>query len=196
MTTMDKVVIKRWTPYPFRQFILKIHGRCDLACDYCYVFTKADDRWRTRPPFMARSTMRAAARRIAEHASTHRLPSVDVVLHGGEPLLAGPTELAYCLDVLRSVVGSATTVGIQLQTNGVRLDDALLRLFARHRVRIGVSLDGERSAHDRHRVRANGTGSYDLVATALRRLGRPPYRTGPHHRRDGRRGRTRRMPTG
>src|SRR6266566_6361340 len=36
---VDKYMIKSWTPHPFRQFILKIHGRCDLSCDYCYVFT-------------------------------------------------------------------------------------------------------------------------------------------------------------
>ena len=25
-----------------RQFILKIHRRCDLRCDYCYIYTMAD----------------------------------------------------------------------------------------------------------------------------------------------------------
>ena len=25
-----------WQPTPFRQFLLKMHTRCNLACDYCY----------------------------------------------------------------------------------------------------------------------------------------------------------------
>jgi uncharacterized protein len=117
-----------------------------------------------------------AAERIAEHATAHQLPHVDVVLHGGEPLLAGLTGLEFCLDTLRSVTGAVTTVGLHLQTNGVRLDTKMLRLFARHRVRVGVSIDGDREAHDRHRVRANGSGTYDRVATALRLLGAPRHR--------------------
>ena len=31
-----------WRPVPFRQFIIKIHSRCNLACDYCYVYEMAD----------------------------------------------------------------------------------------------------------------------------------------------------------
>ena len=32
-----------------RQFLLKVHSRCNLACDYCYVYQHADQSWRTRP---------------------------------------------------------------------------------------------------------------------------------------------------
>lgn len=174
--TIDKNVTEKWTAHPFRQFILKVHGRCDLACDYCYVYTMANDRWRTRPPFMSRETMAVAARRIAEHAVAHQLPRVDVVLHGGEPLLVGLSGLDHCLGVLRSVVGSVTELGLQVQTNGIRLDEAILSLFTRYGVRVGVSLDGDRRAHDRHRVRANGTGTYDRVAASLRLLGKPEHR--------------------
>ena len=35
-----------WRPTPFRQFIVKIHSRCDLACDHCYVYATPDQRWR------------------------------------------------------------------------------------------------------------------------------------------------------
>ena len=35
-----------------------------------------------------------AVERIAEHADKHGLASVDVILHGGEPLLAGAEWLA------------------------------------------------------------------------------------------------------
>ena len=31
-----------WRPVPLYEFIIKIHGRCDLACDYCYMFEMAD----------------------------------------------------------------------------------------------------------------------------------------------------------
>ena len=34
---------------PLSQFVLKVHSRCDLACDHCYVYEAADQSWRGRP---------------------------------------------------------------------------------------------------------------------------------------------------
>jgi len=42
---------------PFRQFILKVHSRCDLACDHCYVYEHADQTWRHKPKVIADETV-------------------------------------------------------------------------------------------------------------------------------------------
>src|ERR1700683_5624618 len=42
---------------PFRQFVLKICSRCDLACDHCYVYEYADQSWRGRPLAIASETL-------------------------------------------------------------------------------------------------------------------------------------------
>src|SRR5262245_24739399 len=84
-----------WQPTPFREFILKLHSRCNLACDYCYIYESADQSWRARPTVMSSETVQQAAVRIGEHAKAHRLTRVDVVLHGGEPLLAGIGHIAF-----------------------------------------------------------------------------------------------------
>ena len=31
-----------WRPTPVHDVVLKVHQRCNLACDYCYVYTQAD----------------------------------------------------------------------------------------------------------------------------------------------------------
>jgi uncharacterized protein len=160
----------------FREFVLKIHGRCDLACDYCYVYTMADQRWRDRPKAMSRQTMLRTAARICEHARTHGLSAVDVVLHGGEPLLAGHDGIEFCVRALLAEAGDDVRVHIRLHTNGVRLDSRFLRLFHTLGVRVSVSLDGEPSAHDRHRRRPDGTGSHSQVSESIRRLSGAPYR--------------------
>jgi uncharacterized protein len=152
---------------PFRQFILKIHSRCDLACDYCYVYTMADQRWRSQPKAMSPQTMVATARRIAEHAASHGLHAVEVVLHGGEPLLAGPKRIAHLASVIRDAVPPGVEVGLRLQTNGLRLDSDLIRLLADLRIRVGVSLDGGPEHNDLHRRRRDGSGSYAGVRRAL-----------------------------
>jgi uncharacterized protein len=165
-----------WRPVPFRQFIVKIHGRCNLACDYCYVYEAADQSWRGRPVRMGRDVLDRFCQRVAEHAADHALDRVAVILHGGEPLLAGRDTLAYAADRLRAELPARTALELSVQTNGVLLDEAYLALLAEHDCRVGVSLDGTAADHDRHRRDAHGRGSAARVDAALRRLTAPRYR--------------------
>ncbi|MFD5553195.1 FxsB family cyclophane-forming radical SAM/SPASM peptide maturase [Streptomyces sp. NPDC127068] len=163
---------------PFHSFILKIHSRCDLACDYCYMYEGADQSWRGQPRTMSPAVLDRTAARIAEHATTHGLSAVKVVLHGGEPLLMGPAGLGRAVRALRRALDAVPVerVDIAVQTNGLGLDERYLALFAELDVRVGVSLDGDAAGHDRHRRRANGRGSHTEVAAALRRLTEGPHR--------------------
>jgi uncharacterized protein len=166
-TTLDVAALLSagFTPRPFRQYVLKLTARCDLACDYCYVFAMADEGWRSKPPVLLRT-----AERIAQHVIEHELSDVSVVLHGGEPLLAGVDVIAYAATMVRQLLPAGTRVDLQVQTNGLRLDEPMLRVLAEHGIRVGVSLDGDRAAHDRHRRHAGGRPSFDAVSASLRRL--------------------------
>jgi uncharacterized protein len=170
------LVASGWRPVPFREFIVKIHSRCDLSCDYCYMFEMADQSWRGQPKRMSADTAEATAARIGEHARSHRLSDVTLILHGGEPLLAGESLIWTLVEATRKAAGPAVSVAVRVQTNGVGLNDAYLRLFDELDVRVGVSLDGDQEAQDRHRRFASGRGSYAAVAEGLRRLRQPQFR--------------------
>jgi uncharacterized protein len=162
---------------PIRQFVLKVASRCNLACDYCYVYELRDTGWRSRPRAMAPATLDRLAERIAEHAAAHGLAAVRVILHGGEPLLAGSDALARFATATTALLSrTGARADIVLQTNGTLLTPRTLDLLRRHGIRVGVSLDGDRAAHDRHRLRADGQGSHAEVTRALGLLGRPAYR--------------------
>jgi uncharacterized protein len=165
-----------WRPTPFSQFVLKVHSRCNLACDYCYMYTLADQSWRDRPLTMSPATLLAAARRIRQHGQAHGLSGVNVVLHGGEPLLAGPRYLADAVRLLRDTIEPGLRLTISLQTNGLLLTAELLAAFARLGVRVGVSLDGSAAGHDQHRRYAHGAGSHAEVTRRLRLLSSPEFR--------------------
>jgi uncharacterized protein len=165
-----------WRPTPFREFVLKIHARCDLACDYCYMYQMADQSWRTRPKRMSLTTVEQTAARIGEHVRRHSLREIGLVLHGGEPLLAGPDFIHYVVDAVREAVGDEATLHTSVQTNGVGLDDRYLALFGQIGARVGVSLDGDSGAQDRHRRFASGRGSHAVVTAALQKLAEGRYR--------------------
>lgn len=165
-----------WRPTPFQQFVLKIHSRCNLACTYCYMYEMADQGWRRQPRRMSQSTIDSVAERIAEHARRNRLSQVDVILHGGEPLLAGADHIRYAVNAVRSAVDPGVTVNVQVQTNGVLLDSVFLELFAELDILVAVSLDGDREANDRHRRAPSGQGSYDRVHAGLVNLTSSSFR--------------------
>jgi uncharacterized protein len=123
---------------------------------------------------MSDAVMAATARRIAEHAERHRLPVLAVTFHGGEPLLAGSDFLDQAARTLRRAIPSVTRLDLDLQTNGLLLNERFLDVFSRHGIRVGVSVDGSAAQHDLHRRRANGLGSHADVQEALVLLrGRP-----------------------
>jgi uncharacterized protein len=165
-----------WNPIPFREFIVKIHSRCDLSCDYCYMYEMADQSWRDQPRRMSAETAEWTAKRIGEHARAHGLAAVALVLHGGEPLLAGRELIARIVQDTRAAAGPSVRVDVGIQTNAVGLDDAYLKLFSELGVQVSVSLDGTAEGHDRHRRFASGRGSYAAVSTGIQRLIQAPFR--------------------
>ncbi|MGP4024071.1 FxsB family cyclophane-forming radical SAM/SPASM peptide maturase [Actinomadura sp. 3N407] len=165
-----------WRPTPFHEFVIKVHSRCNLSCDYCYMYEMADQGWRSQPRRMARPVVDHVARRIAEHARQNLLPDVDVILHGGEPLLAGLDHLRYTLDAIRTAAEPDVTVRFHMQTNAVLLDSRFLDLFDEFGVILGISLDGDEQAHDRHRRHGDGRGSHHEVLAGLDAVTAPEYR--------------------
>jgi uncharacterized protein len=164
------LLMRGWQPRPLSEFVLKVHSRCNLACDYCYVYESADQTWMRRPKQMSPTVIRSAAARIAEHADRHALREVDVVLHGGEPLLAGASVIETVVREIRGAVPASCRVVCCVHTNGVLLTEQTLDVLAACEIGVSVSLDGDQGAHNRHRYYANGRGSHAQVTRGLELL--------------------------
>jgi uncharacterized protein len=159
-----------------QQLVLKIHSRCDLACDHCYVYEASDQSWRSRPTVISEETLDQVVRRLTEYVSAINLESVTIILHGGEPLLVGPTRLGRICSELTLALTPVTTLDLRIHTNAVRLNRDHLRIFDEFGVKVGVSLDGDRVANDRHRLDRRGRSSYERVLRGIDLLRLPEYR--------------------
>lgn len=159
-----------WKTVPFTEFICKVHSLCNLDCDYCYVYHHADQSWRRKPRQMSFEQVELLAGRIREHAQAHSLPDVRIVLHGGEPLLVGVEYLRRFASLMREQVGAVTRVHLGVQTNATLLTTEMLDALSELDVRVGVSLDGDAKANDRHRLFHNGQSSFRQAQQGLELL--------------------------
>lgn len=54
-----------------------------------------------------------------------------------------------------------------MQTNGTIISAAWIDILRKHRVSVGISMDGTKALHDRHRRTVTGKGSYDTIVGNL-----------------------------
>ena len=140
------------------------------------MYHHADQSWRDRPRFMSDETVKALARNLADYVAKTKIDEITVLLHGGEPLLAGEDRIVRFCKTLRDTLRSqSATIVFAMQTNGVLLTPRWLEILNDFDVTFGISFDGNRAANDRHRLDHNGSSSYDDVERALRLLQTSPH---------------------
>ena len=71
---------------------------------------------------------------------------------------------------LYSTLADKCRLDLRIHTNGVRLNEQFCELFAEYGVKVGISLDGDQAANDRHRRYADGRSSYEYVIRAIELL--------------------------
>jgi uncharacterized protein len=150
--------------------LLKVASRCNLNCDYCYVYQHADSSWRAQPKLMSEATIRQFGLRLDEYVAAQGLDRFSVIFHGGEPLLYSAEGLARLAAIVRDAVRPSCALEFSLQTNGVLLTDEALGLVAAAGISVSLSLDGPRHVHDRHRLNHAGESTFDATLVALDRL--------------------------
>ena len=156
-----------------RCFLLKVASRCNINCDYCYMYNHLDQGWKLQPKLMSDATLLLAAERIRDYVLEHGLDRIAIVYHGGEPLLLGTKKLIAHAEFLKKLLPE-TEIEFSLQTNGVLIKEADILNFKASNIQISLSIDGPESANDRHRLDHQGRSSYDATANAMAILERYP----------------------
>jgi uncharacterized protein len=159
--------------FSIRCFLLKVASRCNINCDYCYMYNHLDQSWKSQPKLMSDKTLLATAERIRDYTVNKKLDRIAVVYHGGEPLLMSTDKLVAHAKSLKNLLPDVI-VEFSLQTNGILLKEEDIQKFQEVDIQVSLSLDGPAVANDRHRLDHKGKSSYAGTEKALTLLEKYP----------------------
>ncbi|MGB8957391.1 MAG: anaerobic sulfatase maturase, partial [Candidatus Aminicenantales bacterium] len=154
-------------------FVKPAGAACNLACSYCYYLDKGPAGPTAAPSRMPEAILESY---VAQHIAASPDEIVRFSWHGGEPTVLGLDYLRGIVDIERRLCPPGRTIANGLQTNGTLLDDEWGRFLAAAGFSVGLSLDGPRGIHDRHRLTRDGRSSFDDAMRGydiLRRRGVP-----------------------
>src|SRR2546427_2069843 len=93
---------------------------CDtfLNCTYCYMYNLGDSSYLGQPKVMSDAVVTASMEKIRRHCLRHGVTEVGLVLHGGEPMLAGRDFFRRFVAEAQRVLRPELTPHFMMQTNG------------------------------------------------------------------------------
>ena len=112
--------------------------------------------------FMDQATAEEACEAMAKSTAA---ATIEITYHGGEPLLQSGEWFEQTTQELQKRVSAlGKQVRFSLQSNGSLLDERHVETFLRHRILVGISLDGERDVQNSIR------GEFDRTLASTLRL--------------------------
>jgi uncharacterized protein len=131
---------------------LVLTAGCNLACSYCFQNSKKAEK-------MPWGTLRAGL----DLAMNSKRDPVDIIFTGGEPLMEfGMMQkaVAYCSDH-----APPGRIKYAISTNGVLVEDVVLRFFIEHDFEVQLSFDGVSTAQA-----LRGKGTFEKLDRLLKRI--------------------------
>lgn len=145
------------------QLLLKpASGHCNLRCKYCFYLDEMEHRAQESFGPMSLETLERLLSRAFQEAEG----SVTVAFQGGEPTVRGLEFFERAVELAESYNVKKLPVRYAIQTNGVAVDEAWARFFAKNHFLVGLSLDGTRETHDAFRRDMQGRGSFERALRA------------------------------
>ncbi len=141
--------------------VMNVAHSCNLSCSYCYADGGS---YRGRRELMKTETAIELVDFLMDSAEDEK---VMITFFGGEPLMNFEAVQA----AVRRGEERASALGKRIEfavtTNGTVLNSDIIRFANEHKIKLTVSIDGRKDAHDRHRKFIDGRGSYDALVSHL-----------------------------
>ena len=140
---------------------------CNLNCSYCFYLHKQNlleksNHWRMSDDVLERF--------IRQYIQGQNYDEIIFSWQGGEPTLLGVEFFEKVVTLERKYYPDGKQIQNDLQTNGVLLDDRWCEFLSRNGFLVGLSIDGPKHLHNRHRVDKAGNPTFEKVYNAARLL--------------------------
>ncbi|NOU99483.1 cyclophane-forming radical SAM/SPASM peptide maturase YhhB [Paenibacillus planticolens] len=171
VTQVDQSSLKTKYRARFTAALLKITSRCNLNCDYCYVYNHVDQSWKNQPKIMSEEVIKQFSQKLKEYLGVEQINEFDIIFHGGEPLLFGSGPLLSAVNIIRNQINNENIkINFSVQTNGTLLSNEVIDDLFNAKISISMSLDGPKNSNDLHRLDHNSQSTFNDAFQGLNYL--------------------------
>ena len=157
--------LKQKTSGVVKALCLHIAHTCNLNCSYCFA---SQGKYHGERAVMSYEVGKRALDFLIENSGTRR--NLEVDFFGGEPLMNFQVVkdlVAYARSIERE---KGKNFRFTLTTNGVLVDEDVIKWANRECANVVLSLDGRKEVHDRFRVDYAGKGSWEKIVPKFQRF--------------------------
>ncbi len=144
---------------------LQVTQACNLRCRYCPYSGQYNNRQHSNK----RMSLEIAKKGI-DFLWEHSIDCEEVNLgfYGGEPTIEF-NLVRECIEYAKKRF-DGKTVRFSITTNGTIITNEIIEYFQSNDVVLMISLDGPKEIHDKNRVFADDSGSFDIVMANIKRI--------------------------
>ena len=155
--------------------VLKVASRCNLNCEYCYMYNLGDSTYKLQPKFMSDEVVNNLFLRIQNYISKNNIADFLFIFHGGEPLLIKPLFYEEFIEKANQRFLNQISLHYIIQTNGVLLSPEWCKVLGKLDVKIGISIDGMTQQANRLRVNHQGESSLEETLIGIKNAQESTY---------------------
>jgi uncharacterized protein len=130
--------------------IVKLTNSCNYGCKYCYIsgpLISSDKKEFSNHKYLSDLYNKLANSKTIKY--------VNLISHGGEPLLLGKKFFKDMINVQKEILKDKQIVST-IQTNGSLIDEEWVEFFKKNNFHVGISLDGPENLHREQRPSLSG----------------------------------------
>jgi len=148
-----------------QQCTLQITQECNLRCDYCAYSGIYSNRMHSPKTMSFETAKRIINFVLARSGDTYKLA---FGFYGGEPLLE-LNLIKKCVTYIK-MQAPEREIFFTITTNGTLLVPEIYDYLINNSFNIIISLDGPKQVHDASRKFPDGSGSYDIIMSNIRKI--------------------------
>ncbi|HEX3011872.1 MAG TPA: thioether cross-link-forming SCIFF peptide maturase [Syntrophomonadaceae bacterium] len=163
--TEDEDIHFDWPEVPVKALCLNIAHTCNMRCTYCFA---GQGNFGLQEGLMPIDIGRQALDFLIDRSQG--IKHLEVDFFGGEPLLNQNMMKELVEYGRQREAETGKRFNFTLTTNALLLNEEIINWVIDNDISVILSLDGRPEVNDRHRIMANGQGSYNQILPHIKKM--------------------------